>query len=116
MRVKMARMSNAVIVLVTVPSGEVAARIAEALVGEELAACVSVLPEVASTYRWQGKIEHDREQLCVIKTTADAFERVRARVIELHSYEVPEVIALPIVAAHDPYLQWIGASVRARGG
>jgi uncharacterized protein involved in tolerance to divalent cations len=109
-------MSEAVVVLVTVPNAETAARIADALVGEGLAACVNVLPEIASTYRWQGRVERDREQLCIVKTIRDSFERVRARVIELHPYEVPEVIALPIVAGHDPYLQWIVASVTARGG
>jgi periplasmic divalent cation tolerance protein len=106
---------DAIVVLVTVPSAEVAARIAETLVGEELAACVNVLPELISTYRWQGRVEHDREQLCLIKTTRDSFERLRARVIALHPYELPEVIALPIVAGHTPYLEWIAASVKARG-
>ena len=93
-----------------------ATRLAEALVGEELAACVNVLPELTSTYRWQGRVEHDREQLCLMKTTRGGFERLRARVVELHPYELPEVVAVPIVAGHAPYLQWIAASVRARGG
>ena len=108
--------AEAVVVLVTVPNAEVAGTLAEALVGEELAACVNVLPEVASTYRWQGKIERDREQLCLIKTTAARFEAVRARVVALHPYEAPEVVALPIVAGHAPYLEWIVGSVRGRGG
>jgi periplasmic divalent cation tolerance protein len=108
--------AEAVVVLVTVPNAEVAAKLAEALVGEELAACVNVLPEVASTYRWQGKVERDREQLCIIKTTMSGFEVLRARVVALHPYEVPEVVALPIVAGHAPYLAWIAASVRGRAG
>ena len=107
---------EAVVVLVTVPNSEVAARLADTLVGEELAACVNVLPQLTSTYRWQGRVEREQEQLCLIKTTRAGFEPLRRRVIELHPYELPEVIALPIVAGHAPYLQWIAASVRARGG
>ncbi|HEX4458175.1 MAG TPA: divalent-cation tolerance protein CutA [Polyangia bacterium] len=108
--------SQAIVVLVTVPNAEVAARLADALVGEALAACVNVLPQLRSTYRWQGRVAHDDEQLCLVKTTRDAFERLRARIVELHPYDVPEVIALPIVAGHAPYLAWIAASVTARGG
>jgi periplasmic divalent cation tolerance protein len=109
-------MIEPMVVLVTVPNAEVAAQIAEALVGEELAACVNVLPAMSSTYRWRGKVEHADEQLCLIKTTAEVFEAVRARVVALHPYEVPEVVALPIVSGHAPYLDWIAASVRARAG
>ena len=111
------RMSDALVVLVTVPDLETGERIAEALVGEGLAACVNLVGEVRSIYRWKGAVEHEREQLCIVKTTADGFERLRARVVELHPYELPEVIALPIAAGHAPYLDWIVASVvRARGG
>jgi periplasmic divalent cation tolerance protein len=113
---KAAEAAQAVVVLVTVPNGEVATRIAEALVGEELAACVNVLPEVASTYRWQGRIERDREQLCLVKTTTAQLEALRARVVALHPYEVPEVVALPIIAGHAPYLEWIVGSVKGRDG
>ncbi len=109
-------MSDAVIVLVTVLNGEAATKISEVLVGEELAACVNVLPGVASTYRWQGQIERNEELLCLIKTTAAGFEALRARVVALHPYEVPEVVALPIVAGHVPYLDWIAGSLRGRGG
>ena len=107
---------DAIVVLVTVPNAEVAARLAETLVGEELAACVNVLPQLTSTYRWQGRVQHDEEQLCLVKTTRDGFERLRARIVELHPYDVPEVIALPIVAGHAPYLEWIAGAVKARGG
>jgi periplasmic divalent cation tolerance protein len=108
-------MAEAVVVLMTVPNAEVATQLSETLVGEGLAACVNVLPEVQSTYRWQGKIERDRELLCLVKTTAEAFERLRARVVALHPYEVPEVIALPVVAGHEPYLRWLAGAVKARG-
>jgi periplasmic divalent cation tolerance protein len=104
-------MSDALVVLVTVPSAESANELAEALVGERLAACVNVVGGVRSIYRWQGAIERDDELLCVCKTTRAAFERLRARVVELHPYDVPEVVALPIEAGHAPYLAWITASV-----
>ncbi len=109
-------MTDALVVLVTVPSVEVADRIADAVVGEGLAACVNVLGEVRSIYRWKGAIEREREILLVVKTTRDAFERLRARVLALHPYEVPEVVALPVAAGHAPYLDWIAASVTAPGG
>lgn len=104
------------VVLVTVPNAEVAETLAEALVGERLAACVSLLPAMRSIYRWQGAIARDSEMLCLMKTTAGQFERLRARVVELHPYQLPEVIALPIVAGHAPYLAWIAASVMATDG
>ncbi len=104
-------MSEAIVVLVTAPNLETAEKLAEALVGERLAACVNVLGEVRSIYRWKGAVEREREVLCVMKTTRDAFERLRARVVELHPYEVPEVIALPVALGHAPYLAWLTGSV-----
>jgi periplasmic divalent cation tolerance protein len=99
-------MSDWCVVLVTCP-GDEADRLAQALVQERLAACVNTIPQVTSTYRWEGKLRHDREALLVIKTRRDRFESLRARVVELHSYDVPEVIALPIEAGHAPYLEWV---------
>jgi periplasmic divalent cation tolerance protein len=103
--------TDALIVLVTVPNQETAEKLAEALVGEQLAACVNVLDGVRSVYRWKGAIERDDEILCICKTTHDGFEKLRARVVELHPYEVPEVVALPIEMGHTPYLAWLTASV-----
>jgi periplasmic divalent cation tolerance protein len=103
--------TDALIVLVTVPNEETATKLAEALVGEKLAACVNVLDGVRSIYRWKGAVERDDELLCICKTTRDGFEKLRARVVELHPYEVPEVVALPIEAGHTPYLAWLTASV-----
>ena len=102
---------DALVVLVTVPNAETAEKLAEALVGEQLAACVNVLDGVRSTYRWKGAVERDDELLCICKTTRAAFDRLRARIVELHPYEVPEVIALPVELGHAPYLAWIMASV-----
>ncbi|MBI5546285.1 MAG: divalent-cation tolerance protein CutA [Deltaproteobacteria bacterium] len=100
-----------VVVLVTAPSPEKAQEIARTLVEERLAACVNTIGAVRSTYRWEEKVQDDVESLLVIKTRTEAFERLRARVLSLHPYQCPEVIALPIVLGHAPYLEWLGASV-----
>jgi periplasmic divalent cation tolerance protein len=104
--------TGAVVVLVTCPSAEKAAEIARALVEERLAACGNVVPAVRSIYRWEGKVQDGAEALLVLKTARDRFEALRARVLELHPYEVPEVIALPVEAGHSPYLDWIAGSTR----
>jgi periplasmic divalent cation tolerance protein len=109
------RMREAIVVLVSVPSSEVGEKLADVIVDEGLAACVNLLGEMRSIYRWQGKIEHEREQLCVIKTSRDRFETLRARIVALHPYQVPEVIALPISDGHAPYLEWLFGAVTARG-
>ncbi len=109
-------MSEAVVVLVTVPDGAAAERLADALVGEGLAACVNVVPGIRSIYRWQGKVERSDELLCLVKTTRAGFARLRARVVELHPYDVPEVIALDVADGHAPYLSWLAGAVTASDG
>jgi periplasmic divalent cation tolerance protein len=104
---------DALVVLVTVPDAVVAERLAETLVGEGLAACVNIVPQIRSIYRWKGAVEHADELLCLVKTTRDGFERVRARVVALHPYEVPEVMALPVESGHAAYLLWLAGSVTA---
>ena len=104
-------MTDAIVVLVTVPDAPTAEKLGEALVGERLAACVNVIGGVRSIYRWQGAVEKNAELLCVCKSTREQFERLRARVVELHPYELPCVVALPIALGHAPYLAWIAASV-----
>jgi periplasmic divalent cation tolerance protein len=84
-----------------------AARIGHALVEERLAACVNILGPARSIYRWRDKIEDEREYLLVIKTRAGLYSKVERRVHELHSYEVPEVVALPMATASTPYLKWL---------
>lgn len=102
------------VVFVTVPAGDgkndVGDRIAQKVVEERLAACVNRISGISSTYRWQGKVEKDTEDLLVIKTMPEKFSRLRDRVVELHPYDVPEVIALPIERGHHPYLKWIQTS------
>ncbi len=100
------------VVFITTPTPEVAAQIARALVEERLAACGNVVPGLRSIYRWDGKIHDDAEALLVLKSTRDRFEALRERVLALHPYEVPEVIALPIEAGSAPYLEWIAAETR----
>jgi periplasmic divalent cation tolerance protein len=101
-----------VVVLVTCPDLKTGRRIAEALVGRRLAACVNLLPGVSSVFRWEGKVDRAREALLIIKTTAGRFEALRRQVLRLHPYEVPEVIAMPIAAGHQPYLRWVSQSAR----
>lgn len=103
--------TESLVVLVTAPTQEKAAEIARALVEERLAACVNVLPAVRSIYRWEGRVQDEPEALMVVKTRADAFERLRARIVALHPYSCPEVIGLPVVAGHRPYLDWLAESV-----
>jgi periplasmic divalent cation tolerance protein len=104
--------TDAIVVLVTAPGADEAARIARAVVEERLAACGNVVPGLRSIYRWQGAVQEDAEALLVLKTTRDRFEALRARVLALHPYEVPEVIALPIEAGSAPYLAWIAAETK----
>jgi periplasmic divalent cation tolerance protein len=100
------------VALTTAPSAEKAAEIARILVTEGLAACVNVVPAVRSIYAWKGEIVEDAEALCVVKTRADRVEALRARLVALHPYEVPELIVLDVTAGHEPYLSWVEASVR----
>ena len=101
------RAMNAIMVLCTCPDETMAERIAAALVEERLAACVNRIPGITSTYRWQGKICRDSEQLLLIKTTRERFEALRERILALHPHELPEVIAVDIALGSAPYLDWI---------
>ena len=101
-----------VVAFSTFPSAEVAAEVARALVGEQLAACVNLVPNVRSIYRWQGAIEDATETLAVIKTTEDRLAAMQARLVALHPYDVPEVIALPIAGGHAAYLAWVTDATR----
>ena len=105
-------MTDYIVVYVTAPEKE-AATLAKTLVNERLAACINLVPGIRSFYWWQGEIEDDPEVLCIIKTQGRLFETLRDRVRELHSYEVEEIIALPIIAGNQPYLDWIKENTRA---
>ncbi|MDA8387546.1 MAG: divalent-cation tolerance protein CutA [Nitrospiraceae bacterium] len=100
-------MSEPIVVFITAPDEEEAVRIAGALVGESLAACVNIVRDIRSIYSWRGKIEDEAENLLVVKTDKALFERLCRRVRQLHSYKVPEVIALPVVAGLPEYVSWL---------
>ena len=100
-------MTDKIVVLSTCGSEEQAATIARHLVEHHLAACVNILPGARSIYRWKGAIEDAGEWLLVIKTRRDRFASLRAAIAKLHSYEVPEVIALPVVDGSESYLSWL---------
>ena len=91
----------------TCPDAASARRIAEALVTERLAACVNQWPGIRSTYRWQEAVQTDSEELLLIKTTDTRLAALERRLLELHPYEVPELIAVPVVQGHEAYLDWV---------
>jgi periplasmic divalent cation tolerance protein len=106
-------MTDKIVVLVTCGSVREARMIANALVEQKLAACVNILTApVHSIYRWKGKVESAKETLLVIKSTRKRFAALRRAILLLHSYEVPEILALPIAAGSRDYLTWIADSVR----
>jgi uncharacterized protein involved in tolerance to divalent cations/8-oxo-dGTP pyrophosphatase MutT (NUDIX family) len=106
-------MTEFIVVYVTAGSAEEADRLAQSLVGERLAACVNRVKSVQSVYRWQGEVEQSEEELLIIKTRKDLFPALETRVRELHSYAVPEIIALPVVVGSPGYLGWLRGQVSA---
>lgn len=104
-------MSDKRVVLTTAGSAEEANKIAEALVERRLAACVNVVGPIASVYRWKEKVERAQEWLLVIKTTAGVADTVGDAIKELHSYELPECVVLPIDGGSEAYLEWVGENV-----
>jgi periplasmic divalent cation tolerance protein len=108
-------MTDARVVLTTAGSHEEAQKIARELVDRRLAACVNVIPQIESTYRWQGKVESATEWLLLIKTQARSFETLRDAIKALHSYDVPECIMLEIADGGAEYLKWILENSRLGG-
>lgn len=106
-----AESSRALVVLTTCANADEARRLAEALVEQRLAACVSSLGDVTSTYRWQGRLQRDQETLMVIKTTEARFAAVEDLIRARSSYELPEVLAVPVHMGSSEYLSWLGAEV-----
>ena len=98
---------DALVVLVTCPDEPTAAAIARTVVEEGLAACVNVSGEIRSIYRWRGNVEEAGERLLLVKARADALEALARRILDLHPYEVPEILALPVALGHRPYLDWL---------
>jgi periplasmic divalent cation tolerance protein len=108
--------SQYVVILVTASSVDEARKIADALVTKGLAACCNIIPAVRSIYRWEGKLCDDAEVLMVIKSRRDRFPQLASAVKSLHSYQVPEIIALPLVEGWPPYLKWLDECVGKRDG
>jgi periplasmic divalent cation tolerance protein len=102
---------NVLVAFTTCPSEKEAESIAGALVEERLAACVTRIPGVTSTYIWKGLVQNDRETVLMIKTTTGRFDALKARVKELHPYELPELIAIPVCAGAENYLAWVRDTV-----
>jgi periplasmic divalent cation tolerance protein len=107
-------MTDKIVVLCTCASEVEAERLARALLEQRLAACVNVLSGIKSFYRWQGNLETATEWLLVIKSSRGLFEELRAALEKAHSYEVPEVIALPVVEGAPNYLHWLGENLTAQ--
>ena len=100
-------MTDYILVFITVPSEKEGEKIASALVKERLAACVNLIGGMKSTFRWKGQVSTEMEVLLMAKTKDKLFKKLKKRVLELHSYEVPEIIATPILAGFEKYLSWI---------
>lgn len=98
---------DSIVVYITASGEEEAAKIARILVEERLAACVNILKDARSIYRWQGKIEDEKESLMIIKTRKELFDPLVKRVKEVHSYTVPEIISLPIIEGSEDYMKWL---------
>jgi periplasmic divalent cation tolerance protein len=101
-----------VVVLTAVGAPPDAQKIARALVEERVAACVNIVPGITSIYRWKGAVEQEAELLLVIKTIGERVEQLKARLLQLHPYELPEVVVIPIVGGHQAYLDWLAEQVR----
>ena len=100
-------MTDKIVVLCTCSSNDEARALANALIEKRLAACVNLMPPVRSIYHWKGAVEEGEETLMIIKSSRPLFEKVRAEIARQHSYEVPEIIALPIVDGSEAYLEWM---------
>ncbi len=100
---------SVVFIYVTTPNRDVALSLARTVVEERLAACGNILDGMTSVYRWEGEVREEGETVLILKSRSDLVERLTARVIELHPYEAPCVVALPIVAGSQKFLDWVGA-------
>ncbi len=106
---------DTLVVLVTVPSQEEGMRLAKTLVEEHLAACVNVVPGVRSIFFWEGRLQEEGEALLVMKTGRERYEALQRRILALHSYSVPEILALPVESASPAYVAWVRESVGMEG-
>ncbi len=100
-------MTEFIIVFITAPKEDEAHRIAHDIIASRLGACVNIIKNIRSIYRWKGRIEDEGEVLMIVKTRMDLFGELKKRVKELHSYSVPEIIALPVIEGSEEYLSWL---------
>ena len=105
-------MNKYIVVLVTTADKEEAQRISQILLENKKAACINIIPNVNSSYWWEGKIEKEKEYLLIVKTTGTMFDELVKLVRECHSYKVPEIIAIPIIAGNPDYLDWIDETIQ----
>ncbi len=105
-------MTDALLVFTTLPNADKAHEVAKTLVEERLAACANLLPAVRSIYRYQDKLQDEYEVMVLFKTRAENVERLKARLLELHPYEIPEILAIPVESGYQAYLDWLGAQTR----
>ena len=103
--------AESLVVLCTCPDEGTGQRVARSLVEEGLAACVNAIPNIVSTYRWEDRVQDDREVLLLIKSSSSVYGRLEARIRELHPYELPEVVAVPVVRGSAAYLDWLQAAL-----
>jgi periplasmic divalent cation tolerance protein len=103
-------MSKAIVVFITTANREEAARLADMLVGSRLAACVQILPEIESVYRWKGQVQREAEVLLLAKSTRARFDELERQTRAIHSYETPEILAVPAAAVSEPYRKWLEES------
>jgi periplasmic divalent cation tolerance protein len=104
-------MTDKIVILCTCADADEAGRLARSLVEARLAACVNVIPQVRSYYRWKGAMESSEEYLLAIKSSRQLFDALQAHIAKLHSYEVPEILALPVVAGSEDYMNWLDANL-----
>lgn len=103
--------ADPIVVLITASSVAEARKLADILIEEKLAACVQILPSIESVYRWKGSVEKASEVLLIAKTLEARFQELETRVRTVHSYETPELVAIPVTAISLPYLEWLGESL-----
>ena len=94
-------------VITTLPNADAAAELAKNVVTERLAACANLIPALRSIYKWQGKVQDENEVMLLLKTREEHLDRLKLRILELHPYEVPEVLAIPVESGYRAYLEWI---------
>ncbi len=102
-------MTDGLLVITTLPNADAAAELAKNVVGERLAACANLIPALRSIYKWQGKMQDENEVLVLFKTRQEHYENLKSRILELHPYEVPEVLAIPVEQGYAAYLDWLAA-------